>query len=461
MRDKYSYVASPVPASAAPLVARVTALHGYVTAYFADAKAARKAAAATASATLGTAITEAAPLVTAFRTYEATHLTIGTLSRDQLLAALQDYVRRKYNQFYPPGWAAVASGAGAERVTVEFGVPAGGTWTVTIQLREPRTAAPVALAMGRVYTGADRFVALGAAAQPAGRQNDVYTRQGFPNQHYIQYTRGGQARYIRRYVMRGLNQADSTNVTAAAALEAPEQGQTATANEIRDDDHTGKHNLAVDAAMTDAQKLLSHTRGWKKRFISATTTFHPAYSTRGEEFRSVFGKVIIDLAFVPGASIFDLHTPDAIAVFNTTAATLHATEHVASPAARSLHDEELLAARDVLRTREVLILGTVPYAAIRHSAAVQTVIGIWHPGTDVDGGGATFALVEAAWGAHPRVATETLSYRWQARWYRFYKFANAGAAAAAWAVIPVPQQARRQYLNEYDFPTPTPLGFDR
>ena len=466
MRDKYSYVASPVPASTLALAPRVTALHGYIVAYFAALKTERKQAAATAATALATAVTAGNALPAAFRTHGQAHLAIGTLSRAQMLVNLQAFVKQRYDQAYPApaAWGVMGASAAAQlvqRATVEFGPAAGGTWTVRIQLREPKTAAPIALGMGTVYTGADRFVALGAAAQPAGRENDVYVRQGFPNQHYVRYTRSGANRYVRRYVMRGLNQGDSVNVTAAAALEAPEQTQTALNNEIRDAEYTGRHNLAVGADLTDEQKILSHTRGWKKRFISTTTTFHPAYSTRGEEFRSVFGKVIIDLAHVPGADIFDLHTPDALAIFNTTAATVHATDVDGRPTHRSLHDEELLAARDVIRTRELLIHGTVPDAAVLHSAAVQSIIGIFHPSAGVDNGNTTFALVEAAWAAHPRTATETLSYPWQARWYRFYKFANAGAAAAAWAVIPAPQQTRRQYFNEYDFPAPTPLGFDR
>ena len=468
MRDKYAYVPAAVPAGATVPVQRLAVVHQYIIDFFADQKATRKGAAATAVTNLQTALaTPHANLVTAFRTYEAAHLDIGNMSGPQLTAAITAKVQERYKAQFPAGWGAVGGNAGAQgfgqqRVTLAYApnVP-GGYCDITAQVREPATAVPTpATAMGRVYAGDSRFEALGAPAQPANRQNDVYIRRGAPNQHYIRYQRGGAWRFVRRYVVRGLNQGDSVQIAGGNALQAPHAGN-AHANEILSAEHSGKHNVAVGTALTDAQQVLSHTRGWRKRFISTTTTNRPAYSTRGEEFRSVFGKAIVDLAFVPGADIFDLHAPNALNVFHTDGASLHTAAHVASAAHRSFHDEELLAARDVVRTREVL-LRTVPFAAIRVGNAVASVIGILHNGAHADGS-ATFNLVEAAWGAHPRAAEETLAYHWgpHHRWYKFYRFATAGAATAAWNAIPVPQQGAREMFNEYDFPAVLPVGFAR
>jgi hypothetical protein len=317
------------------------------------------------------------------------------------------------------------------------------------------------LVVGRVYYGDARFEQLGPTNQPPGALNVIFVRRGFPGQHYIQYTRSGVAHYVRRYVIRGLNQEDSVCIIAGRPLVAPEQGNTATANEIPDADHPGKHNVLEGAVLTDDQQLLSHTRGWKKRFVSTTTTFQPAYSTRGEEFRSVFGKVIVDLAFVPGSDIFDLHTPDAIGVFNTDAAAIQTADYNPNPGTRTFHDEEVLAARDVIRTRELLIRRSVPVNALRFRQAGESVIAIRHMGP-LDNALLTFTAVENAWGnPHPWTAVDAPSYMWNGGWCRFYGFANPGATHVPWGQIPAQFHNRRQRMMEYDFPAPLPQGFAR
>jgi hypothetical protein len=457
MRDKYSYTPGPVPAAAPPAGARLAVVHQFVIDFFTGRKVTRKAAATAAVTQLQGALA-AGPIntVPAFRAYEAAHLAIGNLPQHQLEAVLRQDVQAAYSSQYPHGWPPLLN----PRVNLRL-VPVPATnhvFDVQVLVREPPTAAPVHATVGRVYAGDVRFDIQPIGLQPPNRANDVYTRRGFPNQHYIRYQRGGTGRYLRRYVIRGLNQEDSARITGAQGLTAPELNNTATDNEIRDQNYTGKHHVILGAALNEHQQILSHTRGWKKRFISTTTTMRPAYSTRGVEFRSVFGKVIIDLAFVAGASIFDLHGPDALTVLNTNAAQIQAAAHQPNPAARALHDEEILAGRDVIRTREVLIRRTVPRVAIRSRAVGQTVIGIWHPGANLNGL-ATFGAVEAAWGIPVRFdASETLDYRRNDRWYRFYHFANANTALMAWNLIPIAQQGQREWFVEYDFPNPLPVG---
>jgi hypothetical protein len=438
-------------------------VHGYAIAFFTGQKVLRKAAAATATAQLGAALnTPAHNMVPDFRAYEAAHLNIGNMPFAGLATFIQDYVAAEYNVAYPiAAWGSGFNRAGPKRVEISLAPPVQGVAAVSATVREPQgTLNPLVLIIGRVYYGDARFEQLAPALQPANALNTVFIRRGFPNQHYIRYTRG-TPRYVRRYVIRGLNQEDSVCILNGRPLVAPEQGGAATDNEIPDADHSGKHNVASGTALTDAQQLLSHTRGWKKRFISTTTTFQPAYSTRGEEFRSVFGKVIVDLAFIPGVDIFDLHTPDSISVFNTNALAIQSAAHNPNPKTRTLHDEEVLAARDVIRTRELLIRGSVPVNALRFRQVGQSVIAIRHqngPDTPL----ATFAAVETAWGnPHPWVALDAPSYTWNGSWYRFYGFVNQAATNGPWAQIPPAYHNRRQRMTEYDFPALLPLGFQR
>jgi hypothetical protein len=470
VRDKYSYVQGAPPAHANALIAtRLAAVQGYVGNFFTQAKATLKAAATTATNQLQNGLAAPNPnVVQIFRTYEAAHLAIGNQTYAELEQALKTYVQTAYNTNFPLTWGGPRPPAGDLRVDLRLANQVNGSADVQVLVRVPTNAQPVQWiaaqwTVGCVYQDVARFQALAVGLQPANRQNDVYFKRNLPHQHYVSYVRGGTTYYVRRYVIRGLNQQDSFQISQGNGLIAPEQGLNATGNEVQQPGvFPGKHNVQVGIALTDQQQILSHTRGWKKRFISATTTLRPAYSTRGQEFRSVFGKIIIDLAFVPGGDIFDLHTPDALATLNTNAQQILNSPHQPNPTVRSLQDEEVLAGRDVIRTRELLIRFQVPLAAIRTLSLGNNVIGIWHLGA-FDIAHRSFQTVETAWTQthQPWLETETLEYQWNNKWYKFYRFANAASANNAWAAVPQNLHTQREQLAEYDFPNPLPLGYTR
>jgi hypothetical protein len=204
----------------------------------------------------------------------------------------------------------------------------------------------------------------------------VFQIRGRPQRHFVQDANNN---YVRRFVIRGLNDLDAEKLGGAAPLIPTYTFKPgATAPEFVDAtkaETATRHALAKNAPLTPQQQIVSHTRGWYKRFISATTTRRPALSTRGTEFRSLFGAAVVDLAKVPKNQIFDLHAP-------TVAKTLfgHRTRDIVSAPnqpqqATSLAEEQFLAQRDVIRTREILIHQQLPLTALHCAASAIRVLG--------------------------------------------------------------------------------------
>ena len=210
--------------------------------------------------------------------------------------------------------------------------------------------------LGTLYLAGRRFEAM--AAQPPGVVHRVYQRRGQPNRHYVLLDSGI---FVRRYVIRGLNNDDVWNLNQGLPLQAAEQDNRAHQNEVGNN----RHALNAGGHMLVEQQIVSHTRGWKKRFISTGISNRPAISTWGVAFHSIYGAVVIDLAMVPRDQIFDVHKPEQAArVFGVP------VENIVAPGAQhgspaNDHQGELyLGLRDVLRTRELLIKNSVPFAAV-------------------------------------------------------------------------------------------------
>jgi hypothetical protein len=395
--------------------------------------------------------------------FEKAYLNIGTATIDQLIGNLRTTVLEAYRKkFWPFLWGkSQPSVASIGELTY---VPTGtNSWNVRVQARVAADTPVASVIIGTIYRGNGRFELL--VPQPKDVVNTVYIKRTQPHQHYIGYQRDGVERFIRRYVARGLNQDDSRQLAEQKALKASAAGIQATSNEIQSEDATGKHGVDVGTTLTLDQQILSHTRGWYKRFISTTTTSRAVYSTLGEEFRSVFGKVIVDLAFVPGADIYDIHTPEALHHFNTTGDALinPASSAYAKASERKLADEQHLAARDVIRTREVLIRGQVPFAAIRYKSMGKRIVAISHPGVEQNGS-TTFNAVEGAW----KLASlggwqgeETLSYRRDNLWFKFYLFSDAAQATLRLDAVPEAYKEFKSTRGFFDFPDVLPVGFAR
>jgi hypothetical protein len=228
--------------------------------------------------------------------------------------------------------------------------------------------------LGTVFLGDARFTEL--RPQPPNLLNTVYVLgrvvnkgqklelqadANHTNAHFV-WLPNSQT-YVRRFVTRGLNHNDVVNIMHASDLGAPVQVVTAQKQEL-DSKEPERHHVKEGAVLTEQQQILSHTRGWQKRYISTGVSGRPVFSTRGTEFMSIYGTAVIDLAKVDSSTVFDIHSPiavnnlmhwDASKVVNSKGPGNHST---------TLKGEEFLALRDVLRTRELLIKFRVPIGAV-------------------------------------------------------------------------------------------------
>lgn len=215
--------------------------------------------------------------------------------------------------------------------------------------------------IGSILQGGQRFIEL--HPQPQGVANTVYVRIGQAGgRHYI---RLGVDHYVRRFVVRGLNGTDAYNLTNNQNLVAPVVGDGQHQVEVRQD-----RMQATNLDLTRREQILSHTRGWGKRFLSATTTSRPAFSTQGSEFRSIYGAVYIDLARVPLDRIIDIHTPEQA----SRELGMNAALVMANGDGQQAGDATYLALRDVIRTREILIRPPVQPAWLLHNGGTADIV---------------------------------------------------------------------------------------
>lgn len=240
--------------------------------------------------------------------------------------------------------------------------------------------------LGTVFLGDARFTEL--RPQPKGLRNKVYVLgrivrnnkkpelQQDPNHtnaHFVWLP--NSETYARRFVTRGLNHNDLVNISKGNPLGSPVQLVTAQKQEVTAKDPT-RHNVTEGTALTEDQQILSHTRGWQKRYISTGVSNRPVYSTRGTQFMSIYGTAVIDLAKVDLTSVYDIHSPIAVENLLGWKASTVATSTGPGNNAATLDDEKFLALRDVLRTRELLIKFLVPFAAINCLADGDRVLGL-------------------------------------------------------------------------------------
>ena len=296
--------------------------------------------------------------------------------------------------------------------------------------------------IGDVHLGDQRFVA--APAAPAL----IFQRRAHPGREYVHVPHSNS--YVKRYVIRGISAFDAMNLDAGRPLKAAVDplGPNATSALANETGH-GKHTVAAGGVLTEQQQILSHTRGWAKRYISVGVSRRDVFSTRGTQFNSLYGVVLIDLQQVPAATIFDVHRPD-LAAANvapalvgppalgglpalTAADIQNNPDHLPAPAL-PLQQQRYLALRDVLRTRELLIKGEIPLAAVIRVQGPADILGLGSKGPQ--GGhlhaGAQAKIVAATAPAnitaheHTRFKEGYTERRWH-----FTKFVDAASCAAA------------------------------
>ena len=274
--------------------------------------------------------------------------------------------------------------------------------------------------IGMIFVGDTRFELV--QPRPPGAIRDVYVRRHHTDKR--EYIKTQQGHFVKRLVLRGLNQQDSQRLASGQGL-IPSMAKTAKVKNIESYDavrRPTRHPKQRPQNLTQNEQILSHTRGWWKRFISTTVTQRPAISTRGTEFRSVFGAIEVDCAKLPLGEILDVHTPNAARqVFGFATDVIVNTSNPASPA-NAYADEKFLAQRDVIRTREVL-LKNIPRTAINYHDLGENVLALGHKNKDQ---AANISAEDIPLRLRSKInGSEHISYDWEHYYWAFFEFDSA------------------------------------
>jgi hypothetical protein len=313
--------------------------------------------------------------------------------------------------------------------------------------------------LGTVFLGDARFTEL--RPQPKDVKNTVYVLGRVMNDKLVQDPNHTSSHfvwlpnsktYVRRFVVRGLNHNDIVNVKNAAPLGAPVQTVQAQRREVVGPKQTTRHNVAENTRLSEIQQIISHTRGWQKRYISTGVSSRPVYSTRGTQFISLYGTAVIDLAKVDLKNVWDVHSPIAVRKVMGWDANTVVTAGGSGAGARSLREEEFLALRDVLRTRELLIKFQVPYAALHCQPNGSRIIGI---GAGAYGGPERFVAALRRWPAGWAKVKDydALNYAgFNGRYWLFLLFANDTDAQWFWDRVRLHDVKEWLRLTRYEMP---------
>jgi len=287
--------------------------------------------------------------------------------------------------------------------------------------------------LGTVFLGDARFVDL--RPQPTGLMNTVYVLGRIHGNKLIQDENHTDAHfvwlpnsntYVRRFVTRGLNHNDLINIRDRRDLCAPVQTIAAVKREIKGGgrNQDTRHDVTEGTDLSEEQQIISHTRGWQKRYISTGVSARPVFSTRGTQFMSLYGTAVIDLAKVDLESVWDVHSPIAVGNVMGWQPEKVVTARGPSNNARSLTDEEFLALRDVLRTRELLIKFRVPFNAVNCEEDGDCILGYSMPSYgDPDRIKSTAQKWVSGW--RKVIADDPLNYAgYNGRYWIFMQFAN-------------------------------------
>lgn len=324
--------------------------------------------------------------------------------------------------------------------------------------------------LGTIHLDHMRFIPLDP--QPLGDNPTIYRRMGDgASRHYIMLPQGTghPPLFVRRFVVRGLNGHNAMELDARQPMRAAYvTKQVATIGKPQPQEMKNpsigkpsptRHDISQDALLTESQQILSHARGWKKRYISAGVGNYAPLSTRGDPFVSLFGNVVIDLAKLPIGNIFDIHSPRGAQTNLSYDPTLVVTQGAKYPA-NDYGDEQYLAMRDVLRTRELLIKREVPFAAVVCRALGRKILAVGFQESkkdDPDDAKRNAAILAIAAG---RVDEENEAFTWsdQKRWYfALYGSVNEclqAKLAMEQHYLTNPKKPTLVLLNQFDFVKP-------
>jgi hypothetical protein len=215
-----------------------------------------------------------------------------------------------------------------------------------------------------IYTGDARFrVKHTAAAETRAIYQHISNGR--------EYVKDANSIFVKRYVYRNMASYDDPWTS----------GQFSSRN--------GMIPLGVDTNQMIIKHLRAAQQG-QSYFISFTTSTRRIFGSTGAEFfDSANGQAIVDLAKVAQASIYDVHAAQAVTGIITPAELRWGMQFVEGDD----DYERNAAARDTVRTRELLIEGLVPRAGIVSLRRANVHGGAWR---DLDGGVAKTNALAAA-----------------------------------------------------------------
>lgn len=171
--------------------------------------------------------------------------------------------------------------------------------------------------------------------------------------------------YVRRYVTRALNKYDNPDDPAEGVrIEAdPRKKKAANGTEV----DTWANIAARIPAMTPEEiyrEIQAHQRAKEAQggspFVSFTTTEHPIFGSSSALFEGEKGKATMDLARLSKSRTFDTHTATAMG-------RIHGIQRPIPKLPFKESDdffERNSAARDAMRTRELVVAGGIPDEAV-------------------------------------------------------------------------------------------------
>ncbi len=209
--------------------------------------------------------------------------------------------------------------------------------------------------VGTLYEGDERFVESSIVTLGTGEKREVFKHRE-KNREYVQDI---ENQFVKRYVKRALNEYDN-----------PSTGGVDIKSDSRKKKDTNKTWKEIAEEVPNLPRKERDREVWKHQrekelqggspFVSTTTTDHPIFGSTAKSFESEHGVAEIDLAKISKDRILDTHTPRAykrITGVDKPDPKMPFKEN-------DLGVEKNSAARDAMRTREVVVIGDVPLDAI-------------------------------------------------------------------------------------------------
>lgn len=226
----------------------------------------------------------------------------------------------------------------------------------------PRDQPEQDIEIATVYFNDARFVKTSEIVLGAGTGNEEVREIFAHRESGEEYVQDAFDRYVRRYVHRALNKYDNPGAQQGVSINVDPRTKTNV-----DPPQPWSQIAAQVPSMTrdeQYQEIRNHQRAKELQggspFISFGATDRPIFGSSAKPFEGEHGVATVDLAQISKNQVFDTHTPEALE-------EIHGIEdpdpHM--PFVEGSDEvERNSAARDAMRTREVVVAGDIPNQAI-------------------------------------------------------------------------------------------------